>query len=75
MSRYTIRKIYDDTRKHRVIIFRRDDGTFGFMDEMYSEEPDEMGWMPRGRYSECICDSLEAAEKEARGRVDWLSNE
>lgn len=34
-----------------------------------------MCWIPYGRYSLCIAASAEIAEREARGRVDWLRDE
>jgi hypothetical protein len=58
--------------KWKVQIFRRDDGTFGFESLRWSEEPFEMCWIPCGRYSECFTPTAEIAEREARGRVDWL---
>ena len=63
--------IYDDSRKRRVIIFQRDDGSFGFDEERFSDEPVEMAWLPYGR--DCRCDSAERALSEARGRVSWLA--
>lgn len=60
--------------KLRVIIFQRDDGSFGFEDQKFSDEPLEMCWIPRGRYSESFCDSAARATAEAHGRVDWLAS-
>lgn len=60
--------------KLRVIIFQRDDGSFGFEDQKFSDEPLELSWIPRGRYSVSFCDSAERATAEARGRVDWLAS-
>ena len=58
----------------RVIILQRDDGSFGFEDEKFSDDPREQCWITRGRYSESFCDSAERAVEEARGRVDWLTS-
>jgi hypothetical protein len=58
----------DGTRK--VQIFQRDDGSFGFESFRFSDDPLERCWIPHGRYSECFAPSAEAAEFEARGRVD-----
>jgi hypothetical protein len=60
----------DGTRK--VQIFQRSDGSFGFESLRFSDDPLEMCWIVQGRYSECFARSAEAAEHEARGRVDWL---
>ena len=67
----TVQTIYDDSKKRRVIIFQRDDGTFGFDAEHFSDEPLEMAWLPSGFNS--FCDTAERALSEARGRVDWLA--
>lgn len=65
--------IYDAAQKRRVVLFRRDDGTFGFQEERFSSDPLEQCWLPFvERRSECRCDSLESAMREARGRIDWL---
>jgi hypothetical protein len=67
----TLETIYDASRKRRVIIFQRDDGSFGFDEERFSDEPLEMAWLPYDR--DCRCDSVERALSEARGRVPWLA--
>jgi hypothetical protein len=61
--------------KRKVQIFRRHDGSFGFESLRFSEEPLEMDWISCGAFSECIAPSCEVAEREARGRVEWLRNE
>jgi hypothetical protein len=61
--------------KRQVNIFRRHYGSFGFESLRFSEEPLEMAWIPHGRFSECIAPSIEVAEREARGRIDWLGDE
>jgi hypothetical protein len=69
----TVQTIYDDAKKRRVIILQREDGSFGFEEQRFSDEPLEMCWIPFGRYSVCHCDTAERALVEARGRVTWLS--
>jgi hypothetical protein len=66
----TIQTIYNDSRKRRVIIFQRGDGSFGFDEEHFADEPLEMAWLPAGYDSHC--DTAERALLEARGRVAWL---
>ncbi len=63
--------IYSDCRKRRVIIFQRNDGSFGFDEEHFSDEPLEMAWLQAGYDSRC--DTAERALGEARGRVGWLA--
>jgi len=69
----TVKTIYDDTGKRRAIIFQRDDGTFGFDEEYFSDDPLEKCWVSASLHGECRCDSLEIAIRETVGRVDWLS--
>lgn len=61
--------------KRKVQVFRRDDGSFGFESLRFSEEPLEMCWIPHGRFSECFAPTADIAEREARGRVDWLRDD
>jgi hypothetical protein len=58
--------------KHKVEIFRRDNGTYGFTVLRWSAEPSERCWVPFGRYSECFAADAGAAEAEAKSRVEWL---
>ncbi len=69
----TIETIYDDAKKRRVVLFCREDGSFGFSEERFSDEPLEQAWIPAGRYSACRCDTIERVLPEARGRVSWLA--
>ena len=59
--------------KGKVEVFQRADGTFGFEELKFGQE--EQAWLPVGKYSIAIIDSLESAIKEAKGRVAWLSHE
>ncbi len=58
--------------KRKVQIFRREDGSFGFEALRFSDDPQELCWIPDGRFSECFAEDEQTAEFEARGRVDWL---
>lgn len=58
--------------KRRVLIVERGPGLYGFEVEHFSDDPFEMCWIPFGRYSYSLCDSIETAEREAFGRVEWL---
>ncbi len=72
MAHVTVKEIYDADRSRRVVIYKRDDGTFGIEQEYFSNEPRELCWIPRGGRTESFLDSLERAEAEARGRFEWL---
>ncbi|HLY72824.1 MAG TPA: hypothetical protein VKU80_01795 [Planctomycetota bacterium] len=72
MSQTIVEMIYSPERNARVQVFHRDNGTFGFEEERFQKE--EQCWIPFGRYSESIIDSLESAIREATGRVSWLAD-
>jgi hypothetical protein len=57
----------------KVEVFQRDDKTFGFEEWRFSV--DENAWIPFGKYSVAIIDTLESAMREAEQRVQWLSAE
>ena len=59
-----IEAIYDEERKRRVVIFRRDDEQWSFVEEHFSERKFGMWWIPV-RSTISICDT-----REARGLVD-----
>ena len=61
----------DGSRKAEI--FERADGTFGFEELAYAD--DEAAWLPFGKYSVAIIDSLDHATSEAMGRIAWLSVE
>ena len=67
-----IQTIYDEDHKRRLIVFQRDDSTFGFMEECLSPEPTGTAWIPLSLDSTCRCDTAERVLAEARGRVPWL---
>jgi len=66
-----VQTILSPDAKRKVEIFRRDDGTFGFTALKWDDE--ESCWSPYGNYSICYAASAEDAEKEAKGRVEWLA--
>lgn len=70
--RQVVRELLAVDGKHKVEIFRRANGTYGFEVLFWSDEPSEMYWIPVGRYSECVAPDLATAEAEARSRVEWL---
>ncbi|MEX0611074.1 MAG: hypothetical protein WD738_16210 [Pirellulales bacterium] len=67
------RIIYDETKKWRVRIFQAPNGSYGFVEEVFSDDPFELCWLPitAGR-SHPVCDTVETALREAHGRIDWL---
>jgi len=71
----TVKELTASDGRKMVQIFRRQDGSFGFEVFRFSDDPRERCWVPTGRYSECHASSAEAAETEARGRVDWLHDD
>jgi hypothetical protein len=70
-----VRELVASDGMRKVVLYRRDDGTFGFESLRFSEDSLEKCWIPHGRFSECIASSADIAEREARGRVEWLRDE
>ncbi len=64
--RENIETIYDASQTERVIIFRRDNGTYGLTWEKFSSDPYELCWISCMKRSESILDNLETARREAR---------
>jgi len=75
MPDLVLQTLTDITGKRRVHIFKRENGTFGFEEEYWSDDEFERCWIPAGRQMFSICDSQEIALREARGRIGWLSGE
>lgn len=67
--------LYDLDKKRRVLILRNTNGAYSFVEESFSTDPYEQCWIPvtKGR-SIPVCDSIETALREAKGRIDWLSD-
>jgi hypothetical protein len=64
--------LYDSTGKRRVRIVHRGSGRYGYDEERFSDEPLEMCWVPIPQMPLVVCDSPEAAERDARGQIPWL---
>jgi hypothetical protein len=71
-ARHVEKELMAADGKHKVQIFRRDNGTYGFTVLRWSEGPFEQRWLLFGRYSECFAPDAATAEAEARSRVEWL---
>jgi hypothetical protein len=72
MSETVVKEVYDANRKRRVLIVQRSNGTFGYEEEPFSDEPLELCWRRFSQVPFSVCDSAEGALKEAQGRVKWL---
>jgi hypothetical protein len=59
----------------RVRVFQRENGTYGLAWEHYSDDPDELCWIPDMSQPETFCADLETAEREARERIELLVND
>ena len=70
-----VKELLADNGTRKVQIFQREDGSFGFEAFRLSDDPFEMCWIPYGRFSECVARNEQIAEREARGRVDWLRDD
>jgi hypothetical protein len=68
-----IQTIVFDDQKRRVVVFQRDDGSFGFEEQRYLVNALEKAWLPAGEHSDTRFDTAERALLEARRHVPWLA--
>jgi hypothetical protein len=71
VAHQVVHQIEQTDGSHRVDVFRRDDGTFGFAE--FERLPDEFGggWRLLDDAG-MVADTLEKALAEIRGRVAWV---
>lgn len=74
MADKIIKIIYKLDQKKRVIFFQKN-SNFSFEEEYFSADPLEMVWISTGRQFLTICDSIDIAIREAKGRIPWLEEE
>jgi hypothetical protein len=71
MPEQAIEIIYNRERKRRVVIYRRDSGTYGCREEWFHKDEAAEGWAQLwGRAS--VYADLETAKREAVENVPWL---
>ncbi len=58
----------------RIEVFRREDGTFGYLESKNSGTQADPKWEP-GKHCASRFESMEHAVREAEGRVAWLTRE
>ena len=75
MNDKILKTIYSIDQKKRINFIQKANGTFCFEEEYFSEDPLEMSWIPIARQFLSICDSLDLAIREAKGRVSWLEEQ
>jgi hypothetical protein len=65
--------IYNADRKRRIVIFRRESGTYGYREEYHykNELAQAEGWASLGGRA-CYYEDLETAKREAVENVTWL---
>src|SRR5437868_738327 len=63
---------FNADRSRRVLILWNSDGTFGFREERWSDEPLENCWIP-SRWPNSHCNSVKTAVLEAVGRIKWMA--
>ena len=63
-----VETVYAPDNKRRVTIFKRANGSYGLEWEVYSDDPYELCWIPTPKFVS-ICDGLDIARREARGRL------
>lgn len=75
MTDKIIKTIYSIDKKKRVNFIQKSNGLFTFEEECFSEDPVEMCWISTERQFLSICDSLDSAILEAKGRISWLEEQ
>ncbi|HEY9384917.1 MAG TPA: hypothetical protein VIP80_15515 [Gemmatimonadales bacterium] len=70
MTEIEVKTLFNRDRLKKVVLVRRQDGAFSFAEWHFLAE--EGAWAPVGHRPTTICDSLDRAEAEARGRIEWL---
>ena len=73
MTTQILKTIISADGNRKVEIFRRSDGTFGFEELKWLDDPREHCWVPFGKYSIAVIDTLEHALREVEGRVSWVA--
>jgi len=68
-----IQSIVFDDQKRRVIVFRRDDGSFGFEEQQASDNPSKPEWTPTSDHAATRFDAVAGALIAARRHVPWLA--
>lgn len=73
-QRDVVLTLYDASGGRKVEIFRRDNGTFGFDEYFYHDDPEDPPphWCQR-RNSYAIVDTLDHAVTEVRSRFPWVT--
>jgi hypothetical protein len=69
-----LHSIYSSDRQQRVVFYANADGSIGFREERYSDEPDERCWIS-GLEPGSRLENLAAAIAEAACRVAWLAKD
>jgi hypothetical protein len=74
MSETPVETIYDTDRKRRVVIFRRDSGSYGYREEYHHKNDlaEIEGWASLGGRA-CYYEDLETAKRELVENVPWLA--
>jgi hypothetical protein len=69
-----LKEIVSPDGLRKAVIYRREDGSFGFGEEVFSQDPREMSWFPsRFQRADSFYPDAETAEREARSRLAWLA--
>jgi hypothetical protein len=65
--------LHDKSGYYRVVIFKRDNETFGFDEWKFSDEEDS--WLLCKKQTETVVSTYEDALREAVDRVAWIKQE
>ena len=65
-----IRTFSSPDGRERLVIFKRDDGTYGFDHEKWGDYPEEQCWIPWTNFAS-FCATEEIAVREGLSRMGW----
>ena len=67
-----VQEIYDEDKERRIVISRRENGTYFYEEEYFSTHEYEMCWIPKKQHWIGFYDSRDTALREAIANTDWL---
>ena len=76
MTDQPVETIYSEDQKRRIVIFRRQSGTYGYREEYHykNELAHEAGWSPLSGRA-CHYEDLQTAKREVIENVPWLAQQ
>lgn len=68
-----VKTVFAPDGRHRVFIYRRANGAYGWQEELYDDRSIDQRWYPAQEFQPPDCDTQEAAAAAARAAVPWFA--